>query len=137
MTIIVDSDGLIGISNKEDAHYAKANILLERLQKSNAEFIYPSTTIAETTAILQIRLNKQNTANQILEFVRSGVFTIQPIDQMILTAAISYLKKDRSKHATLFDGVVAAVAKKHNADAIFSFDRFYRAQGFILASELF
>lgn len=137
MTIIVDSDGLIGVSNKEDAHYAKANILLDHLQKNNAEFIYPSTTIVETTAILQIRLNKQDTVNQILAFVKSGVFIIEPVDQAILTAAIAFLKKDRSKHVTLFDGIVAAVAKKYNANAIFSFDRFYKAQGFTLASELF
>ncbi len=42
----------------------------------------------------------------------------------------------KSKHNTLFDAVVAATAKKYQADAIFSFDKFYKKQGFKLASEL-
>lgn len=45
-------------------------------------------------------------------------------------------KEERSKHATLFDGIVAAVAEKYQADAIFSFDKFYKRKGFKLASEL-
>ena len=42
----------------------------------------------------------------------------------------------RSKHHTLFDAIVAAVAKKYYADAIFSFDKFYKSKGFKLVSEL-
>jgi len=42
----------------------------------------------------------------------------------------------KGKHHTLFDAVVAAVADKYQADAIFSFDKFYKSKGFKLASDL-
>lgn len=136
MTVVVDSDGLIGISNPEDAHYLVSIRLLQKLKKLQARLIYPATTIAESTAILQIRLNKLDTADQIIEFTKSGVFHIEPVDKTTLVSAASFLNKNRSKHATIFDGIVAAIAQKHQADGIFSFDKFYKKQGFKLASEL-
>jgi predicted nucleic acid-binding protein len=36
----------------------------------------------------------------------------------------------------LFDALVAAVAKKNNADAIFSFDEWYKKLGFTLVTGL-
>lgn len=136
MIVIVDSDGLIGISNPEDAHYLICMRVLQKLKKLNARLIYPATTIAESTAVLQVRLNKSDTADQIIEFTKSGVFQIEPVDQAILVKAATFLNKERSKHATIFDGIVAAIAQKHQADAIFSFDKFYKNKGFKLASEL-
>lgn len=136
MTVIVDADGLIGFSNPEDAHYLTCMKILQKLKKLAAVLIYPATTIAETTAVLQIRLNRQETADQIIEFTESGAFQIESVDQATLINAASFLNKDRSKHVTMFDGIVAAVAQKYQADAIFSFDKFYQKQGFLLASEL-
>lgn len=136
MIIIVDSDGLIGISHEEDVHYLNSIKLLQKLNQKKAKFIYPATTIAEATTLLQIRLNKLDTANKIISAVKSNLFDIEPVDQIILTNAISFLSSHRNKHATLFDGIVATVAKRYHADAIFSFDKFYKNCGFRLASEL-
>lgn len=136
MIVIVDSDGLIGISNPEDVHYLVSIKLLQKLKKLKARLIYPATTIAEATAVLQIRLNKSDTADQIIEFTKSGVFYIEPVDGTTLVNAAFFLDKDRSKHATIFDGIVAAIAQKNQADVIFSFDKFYKKKGFRLASEL-
>lgn len=136
MIIIVDSDGLIGISQRTDAHYSRSAQLLQKLIKENARFIYPATTIAEATAVLQIRLNDHATANKILELVNTKKLEIEPIGHEILISAIGFLKSNRSKHHTLFDAIVAATAQKYNADAIFSFDKFYKSKGFKLASEL-
>ncbi len=136
MIVIVDSDGLIGISNPEDAHYLVSVGILQKLKMLNARLVYPATTIAESTAVLQIRLNKPDTVKQIIEFTKSGVFQIEPVDQVTLVNAAFFLNKGRSKHATIFDGIVAAIAQKYRADAIFSFDKFYKKKGFKLASEL-
>ena len=136
MIIIVDSDGLIATSNKEDTHYSKSSILLKKLIREKIEFIYPVTVLAEATAILQIRLNKPNIANQILQLIKSGVLIIETVDQTILVMAAALLEEYRSKHITLFDAIVAIIALKYKADAIFSFDNFYKKKGFRLASEL-
>lgn len=136
MKIIVDSDGLIGVSHVGDKHFVLANKILHKLNEAGAELVYPATIIAEATAVLQIRLNSQESADQIIENTKSGLFNIEPVNVALLISAISFLDKGRSKHATLFDAIVAAVAKKYNADAIFSFDKFYKSKGFKLASEL-
>lgn len=136
MIIIVDSDGLIGVSNEKDAHYLNAKDTLQKLNEEKARLIYPSTVIVEATTILQIRLNKLDIANKILELVRSNALFIEPVDQTTLINASLLLENKRSKHATLFDAIVAAIAQKYNADAIFSFDKFYKSKGFKLAGEL-
>ena len=136
MIIVVDSDGLIGISHEDDTHYHRCRELINWLSQRNAELIYPATTIAESISILQIRLNSPKTADKILEFVTSGVFDIEPVDRTTLITASSFLEASRSKHATLFDAIVAAIAQKYQADAIFSFDKFYKSKGFKLAPEL-
>ena len=41
-----------------------------------------------------------------------------------------------AKKNTLFDAVVAAIAKRLNADAIFSFDEWYRKIGLTLTDDL-
>jgi len=134
--IIVDSDGLIGTSHINDKHYSKATKLLQNLTDHGAELIYPATVISEATAVLQIRLNTPETADAIMEYTKAGLFNIEAVNNEVLISAISFLDKNRSKHATLFDGVVAAIAQKYKADAIFSFDKFYKTKGFKLASEL-
>lgn len=137
MTIIVDSDGLIGLLDKEDAHYVSAQMILEKLAKEKTKFIYPATVIVESTTILRIRLKKPEVADQITRLLLSGLLLVESIDEILLKKAVSLLEeKGGDSHNTLFDGVVAAVANKYSADAIFSFDRFYKKIGFTLAEDL-
>ena len=42
-----------------------------------------------------------------------------------------------SKQNTLFDCIIATVARKYSAGAIFSFDKWYTKIGFTLASEIY
>jgi predicted nucleic acid-binding protein len=134
--IIVDSDGLIGILSRMDAHHVIAAAILEKLVAKNVKFIYPATVITEVSAVLKIRLKKPELAEQIAALLLQGQFVIEPIDERLLIDGLSFLDPGTSKHNTLFDGVVAAVAKKHQADAILSFDKFYKSKGFKLISDL-
>jgi predicted nucleic acid-binding protein len=43
----------------------------------------------------------------------------------VLNAAAALFKPHGSKHNTIFDAIVAALAQKHHAQAIFSFDDWY------------
>ncbi len=54
---------------------------------------------------------------------------VQAVDYAILTEAGDLFKLNGSKENTLFDAVIAAIAKRFNADAIFSFDEWYRKWG--------
>jgi predicted nucleic acid-binding protein len=136
MIIVVDSDGLIGLFNKDDAHFQSTQSILLNLTKKSTKFIYPVTTITEATAILKIRLKKPELADQITNLLLSDQLIIEPVDEYLLKEGAKLLTGGSSAHDTLFDAIVAAIAKKYKADAIFSFDKFYNTKGFKLASDL-
>lgn len=136
MIVIVDSDGFIGNLIPQDQHYKISQQILSKLLKKGAKLIYPATVIAETTTFLQGRLNQPELAEQIIQHIIDNQLTIESIDSEIIQTASAFMDFKRSKHHTLFDAIVAAVAQKYHADAIFSFDHFYKSKGFKLASEL-
>lgn len=137
MIIVVDSDGVVGSLNSEDLHFLAANSLINKLVKEQkAKFIYPVTTLVESITLLNGRLNKPKLAEELKNLVKTNQLQIEPIDTNLLKQAISQLNLGSSKHHTAFDAIVLAVAQKYQADAIFSFDGFYKKKGFKLASEL-
>jgi predicted nucleic-acid-binding protein len=75
-------------------------------------------------------------AKQIVEHCKSGSILFVPVDEAIITMAIAFYSPDGSKYNTFFDAIVAAVAKQADADAIFSFDKWYNKQGFIITDDL-
>lgn len=136
MIIVVDSDALIGSLYPQDQHYKNSQEIRFKLAKNNARLIYPATVIVETTTFLQGRLDKPELAKQVIHLISDSSLVIEPIDKDILQKASKYMDFKSSKHNTLFDAIVAAVAQKYKANAIFSFDKFYEKKGFKLASEL-
>jgi len=136
-TIIVDADGLIALFSKGDAHAEKAIALLQKLVQEEAKILYPATAIAEATTTLQRKLNKPHLAAQIAELIKENKFPIEPVNEDTFNTAVQYFKPvESSKHNTLFDALVAAIAKENNADAIFSFDAWYQKQRFTLVTSL-
>ncbi len=72
----------------------------------------------------------------ISEKAKAGELPLQYIDQETFTTALKQFNPRGSKQNTLFDAQVLAIAKTSNARAIFSFDAWYKKQGFTSASEL-
>lgn len=137
MTIIVDSDGLIGLLDKQDTHFFSAQTILQKLIKKEVKLIYPATVVVESTTILKLRLKKPDLADQIAKLLLNGQLFIAAVDGDLLRSAVNLLGgQGGDKHNTLFDAVVVAIAQKYQADAIFSFDKFYKTNGFKLAGEL-
>ena len=58
-------------------------------------------------------------------------------DDAVLAEALTLFNPHGSKQNTLFDAVVAALAKRLDADAIFSFDSWYEKRGFRLVAQLY
>ncbi len=136
MIIIVDSDGLIGSLLPSDHHYEASQKISAYFQNEDVTLIYPATVLVETITLLQARLNQPRIAREILRLIIDNQITIEPIDNCILQQAATLMDIKNSKHHTLFDCIVAALAQKHDATGIFSFDKFYKKLGFKLASEL-
>lgn len=134
--VIVDSDAIIAQTNPNDIHHQKANEISQNLININAQVLYPSTTIAESTAHLQRVLNSTASAYGTAQLMTSPDSQVVEVNKQTLIDALKFFSPTTSKKNTLFDCIVAAVADDNNADAIFSFDGFYKKNGFKLASEL-
>lgn len=135
--LIVDADALIALFHAEDALAAQASALLERCIRDEVILLYPATAIVEAITTLQRRLSRPQIAARIAQLVQEGQWPIEAVEEQTLATAIALFNPHGSKQNTLFDAVVAAVATRHQADAIFSFDHWYEQAGFRLATNLF
>lgn len=136
-TVVVDADALIALLNKDDALAGRADALLQQLVADEAILLYPATTLVEAVTTLQRKLSQPALAAKVIDLLQADQIPVEPIDTEILTSAVLLFDPTGSKRNTLFDAVVAAVAKRQHADAIFSFDAWYEKAGFRLASNLF
>jgi predicted nucleic acid-binding protein len=136
-TVIVDADGLIALFSKNDAHAGKAMHFLQQLVQDEAQILSPASVIIEAVTTLQRKIKQPEIAAEITHLVQEGQFPIVPVSEDTLLTALPYFKPTTgSKADTLFDAVVAAVAKEKEADVIFSFDQWYAKQGFTLIADL-
>lgn len=134
--VIVDADAIVAQAYPDDSNHKIATTISRTLYNLNAQVIYPATAILEATTVLQGRLNNGATAYGTATTFIDPSIQVAEISQETLRKAIKYFSPTNSKKNTLFDCVVLAVAEESKADAIFSFDKFYKNKGFKLASEL-
>lgn len=138
--VVVDSDVLIALFNKNDTNFSKVEKLFKFFYEQKVRIIYPSTTLVETVDTLQRRLKKHHEAAQVVKLITEAKFareSIEAVDGDYLKEAAKIFQSGISNRTTLADAVVAAVARKNKADAIFSFDDWYSKLGFTLAVNLF
>ena len=136
LTIIGDADGLMSFINPQDAHNQQEKRILSFLESHNATLSFPTTTIAEAITTLIRKEASPPLARQIIEHCRAGNILLTPVDEAVMTTAISFFNPDGSKKNTIFDAIVAATAKLYQADAIFSFDEWYSKQGFTITDDI-
>lgn len=136
LVVVVDADAIVAQSFPDDSNHELAVKVSAVLNNLNAQVIYPASAILEATTVLQGRLNSGATAYSTATAFTDSNTQIAEINQTTLTNALKYFSPNSSKKNTLFDCIVAAVAEEYKADAIFSFDHFYKTKGFKLAGEL-
>ena len=134
--IVVDADAIIAQTNPEDIHHQKASAISQNLIEMNAQVIYPATAIAEAATHMQRVLSSTASAYGTAQLMVEADAQVAEVNKQTIATALTYFSPKTSKKNTLFDCIVAAVAQEHNADAIFSFDRFYVKKGFKLAEDL-
>lgn len=136
LLVVIDADAIIAQTNPDDALHKRAQEIALKLIALNARILYPTSTLAEASAHIQRVLKDSVSAYKVAMVANNPTFEIAGINQDTLSHALTYFSSTTSKKNTLFDCIVAAVAEENNADAIFSFDKFYKSKGFKLASEL-
>jgi len=127
LIVIADADFIVSQAIAEDSNHLLA---------LGTQTIFPSTAITEAVTALQRKFSNPHLATRTLNLFSAPGINIESIDAEIIQEASKLFNPASSKHNTFFDCIVATVAKKHNADAIFSFDVWYTKLGFKLVSEL-
>ncbi len=134
--VIVDADAIVAQAYPNDSNHQKAVAISDNLNKLGAQVIYPATAVLEAVTVLQGRLNSGATAYGTAVVFTDPKVEVAEVSQTTLMSAMDNFSPTTSKKNTLFDCVVLAVAEENKADAIFSFDHFYKNKGFKLASEI-
>ena len=134
--VIVDADAIISFVYVDDENHRRAKQIMQQLVTSDVYLLFLTTAICEAITVLRGRLNRPEDAKRILNKFQSGDFPVQAVDHAILTKAGDLFNPNGSKKNTLLDAVVAAIAKRFNAAAIFSFDEWYRKIGLMLTDDL-
>lgn len=134
--VVADSDALIAIVHKDDTNHKKALAISTKLSQENAIVIFPNTAIIEAITALKRALSLPEKSALVNRQYQQGTFVVEYINEDIQMLSSKLYEKAVSKQNTAFDAVVAATAKKLSADAIFSFDGWYKKQGFKLVSDL-
>jgi len=134
--VIVDADIIVARVNSTDFHHKRVVELEKKMLESNINLFYPRTTIIEAITVIQRLSGSKKSADEMAErFVKSRNVVVE-IDAEIYKRAVRLFKQTGNKKDTLFDCIVASIAKKKKTDTIFSFDKFYKRLGFRLAGEI-
>ncbi len=135
LVVVVDADAIIAQMNPNDIHHKKASAISQYLIENSAQVIYPVTAVVEATTHIQRVLGSTASAYGIAVLMSGIDALVAEVNKQTMTMAIEYFGPKTSKKNTLFDCIVAAVAREHGADAIFSFDKFYTKKGFKLVED--
>lgn len=136
MIAIVDTDALLGLAVPHDLHHPKAVFLSEKCRRLAIELVFLPTTLAEFSLLGTSRIGMVQTKRALDRFTKAAQVII-PLTDEITQEALALYYRQTSKEESLFDCYNMVVAKQLSADCIFSFDKGYTKNGFILASDYF
>lgn len=136
LKIVGDADAIVAQANPHDSNHNRAVKIAQELVDSQANVVYPATAVVEAVTHIQRALSSGATAFGTAQLMVDPVVQVVEVNKQIISSALKYFSPTTSKKNTLFDCIVASVAEENKADAIFSFDKFYKSKGFKLASEL-
>lgn len=134
--VIVDADAIIAQINPDDIHHLKATNITKRLENSEARILYPITAVLEASAYIQRVLGSTAKAHISAKLLIESNSEVIEVNKQTYKNALEFFNPTTSKKNTLFDCIIVAIAKENQADAVFSFDKFYPKNGLKLASDL-
>lgn len=134
--VVGDADAIIAQANPQDLKHEEAVALAQKLLDLQVTVVYPASAVVEATTHIQRVLDSNATAYGTAQLMVGPEAQIIEVNKQTLTHAMKFFSPEASKKNTLFDCIVAAVAEDNDADAVFSFDGFYKKKGFKLASEI-
>ena len=134
--VVGDADILVALLFEGDANHKAVNEQTSKLLSQKYIIKFPNTAILEATVVLKRKLNKPDLASKLNEQFLAGEYNLVYVDETIQKLAGQIFRKTISKKNTIFDAIVLATAQILKADAVFSFDSWYKKQGMKMVEEL-
>ena len=134
ISVVLDTDGLLGLFNPLDNQADRAVELAERLADAGAEFWVLPTTLAEFALLASSRVGVDRTKSALRQ-IEEMCFGVLDVNRPLLREAMKLYDKQTSKEESLFDCLVMVGAESVGAQYIFSFDLGYKKNGYQLASD--
>lgn len=134
--VVADADILVALYFKNDILHNKVSDINKKFLETGVRIIFPNTAIAEGITTLHRKLSNSTAAALLNQHYKKRILEVEYIDEQIMQQAAEFYNPKGSKKNTFFDAIIAAVAKSLNADAIFSFDGWYKKVGFKLTTDL-
>ena len=135
--VIADADILVALAFEGDNNHEKVKAITRGLHEKLYDVYFPNTAILEAITALKRGLSQPSKAHLINRQYQEGAFDVIYVDEEIQQEASRlFEEKANSKQNTIFDALVATVARNRSADAIFSFDNWYTKLGFASAADL-
>ncbi|MBI5614394.1 PIN domain-containing protein [Candidatus Gottesmanbacteria bacterium] len=136
MITIVDTDAFIALAKPSDPLYQRALRMEKLLRESLGYFIVSPTTIAEFSLVALQRLGFHDMKKAASAILESDI-SVETISGTDTRAAFVLYHKQTTKDNSFCDCCVMALATRLHADCIFSFDRGYTKNGYMLAEDFF
>lgn len=133
--VIVDSDAIFAIYNPNDPLSVQAIHTFKELITQGYQLMYPTSVIFEVVSLFQRVLPTPTVTAKLVEMIKTNQFVTCVVDAGILKESAVLFNPVGSKKNTLVDCSVIAIAKKLDADCIFSYDNFYTKHGMKLAKD--
>ncbi len=132
MTTIVDTDAIFAITNPLDPLHERAKRVLTHI--GDATIILSPTTIVEFSLTIAREVGLAQ-AKKALQHITNGTMRIDMIDAHDVHTATTLFSQQKRVGNSFADCFVMTLARRHNVDCIFSFDKGYIENGFLLIEE--
>lgn len=125
-TVVGDADILIALAHTEDANHDRAVELSQKLYEEQYKIVFPNTAILEAITALKRKPDLPSEKAQLINSqYQQGEFNIVYIDENMQTKASEIFESTTTNRDTIFDCVVASLARELKADGVLAFDSFY------------
>ena len=135
--VLVDADALVALAKSDDSNHQKAIKINQKLQVLGINFYLSFFTIPETITVLSYKVS-QNAAKKFLNQIRKTNLPVLSLPEKSKNLADKWFLKQNNKGVSFFDCYNMALMEfyKKSLKAIFSFDKIYPKNGFILVENL-
>ena len=134
--ILFDADALVALTKRDDSNHLKAVRIYQELKSKITNFFLSPFTVAEATTVLSNKYSHER-AKEFLKEMRSISLPVLELEKES-SLPDDWFNKQNKKGTSYFDCYNMALLEryKNQINAIFSFDRVYKRNGFTIIEDL-